>query len=95
MAPADVPSMYRPQSFFQSLFVEKRSEVAMPWGGLCVLSAIPVPTLAVAQLLCRSGAAAPRSSPTSSSSYGKHPQTWEVASGQEQLLGQTVRSLAV
>lgn len=70
-----------------NLFLERGTEVAMPspGGGRCALLLVPVP------VLCRSGAAAP----SSSSSYGKHPQILQMASGQELLLGQAVRSLAV
>lgn len=70
-----------------NLFLERGAEVEMPslGGGCCALLMVPVP------ILCRSGAAAP----SSSSSYGKHPQILQMASGQELLLGQAVRSLAV
>lgn len=70
-----------------NLFLERGTEVAMPspGGGRCALLLVPVP------VLCRSGAAAP----SSSSSYGRHPQILQMASGQELLLGQAVRSLAV
>lgn len=54
-------------------------------GGRCALLMVPV------LILCRSGAAAPSSSP----SYGKHPQILQMAAGQELLLGQAVCSLAV
>lgn len=69
-----------------NLFVERGAEVEMPslGGGCCALLMVPVP------ILCRSGAAAP----SSSSSYGKHPQILQMASGQELLLGQAIHSLS-
>lgn len=65
-----------------NLFLERGAEVEMPslGGGRCALLMVPV------LILCRSGAAAPSSSP----SYGKHPQILQMAAGQELLLGQAV-----
>lgn len=69
-----------------NLYSEGGTEVEMPslGGGRCALLMVPVP------ILCRSGAAAP----SSSSSYGKHPQILQMAAGQELFLGQAVALLS-
>lgn len=57
-----------------SLLIERETEVVMPGGGQYAPAMLPAPALATARLRCGSRAAAPGSSPTSNSSYGKHPQ---------------------